>query len=61
MVGLAGVTLVGSGRPRIDIGAGPEQDREMRCIALPTAGQVEGDQVAVEIGLQVDPGGEAPA
>jgi hypothetical protein len=53
-VGLAGVTLVGNGRPWIDIGAEPEQDREMRCIALLTAGQVEGDEVAVEIGLQVD-------
>ena len=60
-VGLAGVTLVGNGRPRIDIGAEPEQDQEMQCIAPLTSGQVEGDEVSVEIGLQVDLGGEAAA
>jgi hypothetical protein len=34
---------------------------EMRRITLLPAGQVEGDHVAVEVGLQVDLGGNAAA
>ncbi|MGK9051530.1 hypothetical protein [Neorhizobium petrolearium] len=33
----------------------------MRCVAFFAAGQVEGDRMAVEVGLQVDFGGEAAA
>lgn len=58
-VGLAGVALVADSGARIDIGAEPEQDREIRRIALFASGQVEGDGMAVEVGLQVDLGGEA--
>ena len=60
-VGPAGVALVTDSGPRIEIRAEPEQDREMRRIALFAAGEVECDGVAVEIGLQVDLGGEAAA
>ena len=60
-VGLAGIALVTDRRARIDVGTEPKQDREVRRVALLTAGQVEGDEVAVEIGLQVDLGGEAAA
>lgn len=60
-VGSACVPLVRYSGTRIDIGAEPEQDREMRRIALFPSGQVEGDGVAVEIGLQVDFGGETAA
>ena len=58
-VGLAGISFVGDRSARIDIGAEPEQNREMWRIALFAARQVEGDGMAVEIGLQVDLGGEA--
>ena len=55
-VSLADVGLVADGSKRIDIGAEPEQDREMRRIALFASGQVEGDGMAVEVRLQVDLG-----
>ena len=60
-VGFAGVALVADRRARIDVGPEPEQDREVRGVALLAAGQVEGDRMAVEVGLQVDFGGEAAA
>lgn len=60
-IGPAGIALVADRCPRIDVGAKPEQDREVRCVALLAAGQVEGDRMAVEVGLQVDFGGEAAA
>ncbi len=60
-VGLAGVALVADRSARIDVGTEPEQDREMRRIALFASGQVEGYGMAVEVGLQVDLGGEAAA
>jgi hypothetical protein len=58
-IGPAGIPLVRDRSARIDIGAEPEQDWEMRRIALFASGQVEGDGMAVEIGLQMDLGGEA--
>ena len=58
-VGPAGIALVTDRCTWIDIGAKPEQDREVRCVALLAAGQVEGDRMAIEVGLQVDLGGEA--
>lgn len=60
-VGLAGIAFVGDCSARIGIGTEPQQDREMRCITLFASGQVEGDGMAVEVGLQVDLGGEAAA
>lgn len=60
-VGFAGVALVADRSARIDVGAEPEQDREVRGITLLAAGQVEGEGMAVEICLQVDFGGEAAA
>lgn len=60
-VGLAGVTLVADNCSRIDVGTEAKQDREMRCVAFFASGQVEGDGMAVEIGLQMDLGGEAAA
>lgn len=33
----------------------------MRCVAFFAAGQIEGDRMAVEVGFQVDFGGEAAA
>ena len=60
-VGLAGVALVANRRTWIDVGTEPEQDGKVRRIALLAAGQVEGDGMAVEVGLQVDFGREAAA
>ena len=60
-IGPAGIALVADRCTWIDIGTKPKQDREMRCVALLAAGQVEGDRKAVEVGLQVDFGGEAAA
>lgn len=57
-VGPAGIAFVADGCARIDIGSEAEQDREMRCIALLAAGQIESDRMAIEIRLQVDLGGE---
>ncbi|MEW9613282.1 hypothetical protein AB3G45_05470 [Shinella sp. S4-D37] len=59
-VGLSGAALFGDDRPRIDIGAEPEQDGEVWCIAFFSTGQVEGDRVAVEVGLQVKSGEKPP-
>ena len=60
-VGLAGVALVADRRARLDLGTEPEQDREVRRVALLATGQVECDGMAVEVCLQVDFGGEATA
>ena len=60
-VGLAGVTLVADCRARIDVGTKPEQDGEVRGVALLSAGQVEGDRMTIEVGLQVDFGREVAA
>jgi hypothetical protein len=45
-VGLAGIALVTDPGARIDIGAKPEQDWEMRCVCLLAARQVESNQRA---------------
>ena len=60
-VRLARIAFVTDSRTRIDIGAEPEQDREVRRIAFLATGQIEGDRMAVEVGLQVDFVGEAAA
>jgi hypothetical protein len=60
-VGLAGIALVGNRRARIDIGAEPEQDWEVRRVSLLAAGQVEGDRMAVEVRLEMELGREAAA
>ena len=58
---LAGIALVADRGARVDVGTKPEQDVEVRRVALLAAGQIEGDGMAVEIGLQVDLGREAAA
>ncbi len=60
-IGFAGIALVADRGARVDIGAKPEQDREVRRITLLACCQVEGNHVAVEVGLQMDLGGEAAA
>ena len=58
-VGLAVVALVADGGARRDVGAEIEKHREVRAIALLSAGEIEGDGQAVLVGLQMDLGGEA--
>jgi hypothetical protein len=58
---LAGIALVADRGARVDVRTKIEQDLEVRRIALLAAGQIEGDGMAVEIGLQVDLGREAAA
>lgn len=60
-IGLAGGALVADRGARVHVGIEPEQDREVQRIAFLSAGQVEGDRIAVEIGLQVDLAGEPAA
>lgn len=60
-IGLAGIALVCDGGTRLDIGSEPDENGEVRGIALLAPGQVVGDRVAVEVGFQVDLGGEAAA
>ncbi len=60
-VGLAGIALVADSSPRIGVGAKAKKDREVRCVAFLPAGQVESDGMPVEVGLQMDLGGEAAA
>ena len=58
-VGLAVVALVADGGARLDVGAEIEEYGEMRAIAFLSAGKIEGDGVAVLVGLQVDFGGKS--
>ena len=60
-VGLAVVSLVANGGPRVSVGSEIEQDREMRRITLFAAGQIEGEIMTIEIGLQMDLGRETAA
>jgi len=60
-VGLAIVALVADCGARLDIGAEVEEYREMRAIAFLAASEIEGDDVAFLVGLQMDLGREAAA
>jgi hypothetical protein len=60
-VRLAGVAFVADGGAGMNVRAEVEQYGKMRSVAALAAGQIEGDRMAVEIGLQVDLGGEAAA
>lgn len=57
-IGVAVVALVAEGRARVDIGTEADENLEMRRIAFFSAGEVECDDVAVVIGLQMDFGRE---
>ena len=60
-IGLAVVAFVADGSARFDVGAEIEKHWEVRAIALLSAGEIEGDGLAVLVGLQMDLGGEATA
>ena len=53
-VGMAVIALVADGGARLDAGAEIEKHRKVRAIGLLAAGQIEGDDMAVLIGLEVD-------
>lgn len=60
-VGLAGVALVADAGAGIHVRPEVEQDGKVRSVAVLAAGQIESNRMAVEIGLQMDLGGEATA
>jgi hypothetical protein len=60
-VGLGGIALVAHCRPGRDVGAEIEENFELHAVAGLALGQMEGERVAIEIGLEVDLGREAPA
>ena len=60
-VGLAVITLVADGGARVDVGTEAEKHRKLRRVALLAAGEIEGEIAAIEVGLQVDFGGEPAA
>jgi hypothetical protein len=60
-VRLAGVAFVADGGAGMNVRPEVEQDGKVRSVAALAAGQIEGDRMAVEVGLQVDLGREAAA
>ena len=60
-VGLAVVSLVGHRDARADIRADVERCLELDAVADLAAGEVEVEGASVEVGLEVDFGGEAAA
>lgn len=60
-IGFASVSLIGNRYLGPDVGAEVEQKREVRRVAFLSTGQVEGDRIAVEVGLQMDFGRKAAA
>lgn len=55
------ITFVGERGTGRDVGTEIQQQFEERAVAGLAAGQVKGDRLAVEVALEVDLGGEAPA
>ena len=55
-VGPRVVALVGQRGARRDVGADPEQGLELTAVAGLAPREVEGERLAVEVGLQVDLG-----
>ena len=60
-VGIAVIAFVADGGARLDVGTKIEKHREMRAITLLSASQIEGDDVAIRVGLEVDFGREPAA
>jgi len=53
-IGFRVIALVGDDGARRDVGTDVEQRFEMAAVALFTAGQIEADRRAVEVGLEMD-------
>ena len=60
-VRLGVIALVGKSGAGRDIRPQIQQQLEKRAVPDLAAGQVEGERVAIEVALEVDPGGEAAA
>lgn len=58
---MAVISLVADDRTRLDVGTEIEKHRELRCIALLAAAEIEGEIITVKIGLQMDFGREPAA
>ena len=58
---MALLALVAERGARVDIRPQADERFEMRCVRLLPAGEIEGEEVAVEVGLQMDLGREAAA
>ncbi|MFG1294067.1 hypothetical protein V5F45_21255 [Xanthobacter sp. V1C-2] len=60
-LGLGIIALVGDSRARRDVGTQIQPQLEDPAVAGLTTGRVEGDRPTLEVGLEVDLGGEAAA